>query len=436
MLRLRVEHNTTGERLPHIPGGLDWSAYGLEPRWLGTETSDCAVALEPSSSRERGADALGRFLDGARQRSELALMITVIGNAEDDLPGSRSSVPLGETPARISGRRLPAGTRSEIAADLSAADLDLAKRLRNRPASAPWWSMQLSGTTVSQGGVALEYEAEGRLHPILADGLGDPIAGAWTPPTGGQRWYVIPDATDWESILGWLTQQAMPEYVPAALRRARSPYIDDPGLQTAAERAARQALVDLEARYSAEKLSLEQDLRGAQTRAEPVREGLLYGTGSDLVHAVAEVLTAAGLRAVDLDEELGGTGSADLLISDGASRRLVEVKAVGGAATENMVGALQRHLSTWPELRPSEPVSGGVLVVNHHHKRYPSERPAEVYHRRAFVDSLNVTVVSTLDLFHWWRNADWVQIRAALMASNPGQAAPTNTPEAPSSNAR
>ncbi|RAO63422.1 hypothetical protein LUPAC06_00148 [Micromonospora saelicesensis] len=261
----------------------------------------------------------------------------------------------------------------------------------------------------------MNHEAERQLHPILVDALGDPVVATWTPPSCDQRWYVIPDATDWDNVLSWLVQRALPEYVPGALRRARSPHFVDPDLQTTDELAARRSLDELEARYAEEKLGLEEDLREAETHAEPVRYGLLYGTGAELVRVVAAVLAAAGLSTVDLDEELGATKSADLLVTAGGSpQRLVEVKAVSGAAQEHLVGHLQRHLDTWPQLRPDQPVTGGVLVVNHQHKLHPSERAARVYSRPEFVAALPVTVLSTVELFHWWRTSDWAAIRAAV----------------------
>jgi hypothetical protein len=193
--------------------------------------------------------------------------------------------------------------------------------------------------------------------------------------------------------------------------------------------AARQALDELETRYAAERLRLEQDLHEARTQAEPIRYGLLYGTGDQLVRAVAEVLTAAGLRTVDLDEELGGTKSADLMVSaDGPPRRLVEVKAASGAAPENLVGYLQRHLDTWPQIRPDQPATDGVLVVNHQHKLHPSERTAQVYSRPEFVAALRVTVVSTIELFHWWCAADWTAIRTAVLGADPSPASTTAAP--------
>jgi hypothetical protein len=250
------------------------------------------------------------------------------------------------------------------------------------------------------------------------------VVAAWIPPSSDQRWYVIPDGTDWDTVLGWLVQKALPEYVPGALRRARSPHFRDPDLQTAEEQAARQALEELDTRYAEEKLPLEQALREAEGRAEPVRYGLLYGTGAELVRAVAQVLTAAGLRTIDLDEALGDTKSADLLVgTEGPPWRLVEVKAASGSASELLVSQLQRHLETWPQLRPGEPVTSGVLIVNHQHKLLPSERTARVYSRPEFVASLSVTVLSSVELFHWWRASDWAAIRTAVLGAGPPDAA-------------
>jgi hypothetical protein len=143
-------------------------------------------------------------------------------------------------------------------------------------------------------------------------------------------------------------------------------------LETAEELAALQAL-GLEARHAEEKLRLEQLLREAEARAKPTRCGLLYGARRrSWVGAVTQVLTGPGLHAIDLDEELGDTKSADMLVSAGDPlRRLVEVKAACRAAPENLVGHLERHLMTWRQLRPDEPGTG----------LHPSERSARVYCR-------------------------------------------------------
>lgn len=435
-LTRRQAHGRGPHERQRVPGGLDWQRHGLQPRWLGMETSDCPVALEPGFSAGQGNDERDRFLAGARRRSELALVVAVIGDASDDSPRSLlsrfdSSVYLSNTFTSVDSRRLPAGTRPGMAPDLGSADRDLALRLLTRPADAPWWSLHLSGAHLERGdgSGSVDYPAEGQLQPILVDPLGDPVVAVWIPPLGDQRWYIIPDGTGWDNVLGWLGQRALPEYVPGALRRARSPHFADPELQTARELAARQALEALDGRYAEERLRLEQTLREAETRAEPVRYGLLYGTGAELVRAVAQVLTAAGLRTVDLDEELGGTKSADLLVStDGPPRRLAEVKAASGAAPESLVGHLERHLTTWPQLRPGEPVTGGVLVVNHQHRLHPSERAAHVYSRPEFVAALSVTVISTMELFHWWRAADWTAIRTAVLGADPCQAATATVP--------
>jgi len=406
-----------------VEPGVDWQKHGVEPRWLGMETSDCAAALDPSMVHGRGADELQRFLAGASGRQEPALVIATIGDAEDDFPRSvlsryDASVHLPGLRCSISGRRLPAGSRPALAPELSPADRDLGLRLLNRPPDAPWWALTLSGLTLlpGAGGPSTTYAPEGELHPILVDALGDPVVAVWTPPADDQRWYVIPDATDWNRVVDWLIQQALPAYVPDALRRARSPHFVDPDLQTQAELLARNALADMAVRHAEERARLEDELQRAQAAAEGVRYGLLYGTGNELVDAVEAVLQQAGFATVNLDAELGGTRSADLLATfQQQQRRLVEVKAASGSASEALVGDLQRHLATWPELRPQEPVGGGVLIVNHQHKLEPYRRVPQVYSRPEFVAVLTVPVISTCTLFDWWRASDWGSIREAVL---------------------
>jgi len=434
---LSQQRRRTTERPLRVPAGLAWQEHGMDPRWLGMESSDCVVAVEPTIHGP-GADEMERFLAGARRRDETALVIAVIGDVTDGSTGGAmsrfaGSVDVNKTFTRVSGRRLPSGTRPEIAPNLDPSDRDLAFRLLARAPEAPWWVLKLTGTAWERldGSGSEVYEAEGELQPILVDALGDAVVAAWASPSGDQRWYVIPDATDWDTVLGWLVHRALPAHVPAALRRARSPHFVDPDLQTEDERAARQALTELEARYTEEKLHLEADLHRAQSAADPVRYGLLYGTGSELVAAVRTVLTAAGLTTIDLDEALGDTKSADLLVSAGTPGRLVEVKAAGGHAGEHLVGHLERHLTTWPQLCPDQPVAGGVLVVNHQHRLHPSERTARVYSRPEFLNALSVTVISTVELFNWWRTSDWTSIQAAVLDTEPPTGSTPSSPASP-----
>jgi hypothetical protein len=402
---------------------IGWQRHELEPRWLGMETSDCAAAINPGVFHNRGADELNRFLAGAKARNEIALIITTMGDIYDDTPRSPfasadDSILLPSLEGSISGVRLPDGARASLASNLSGADRDLGLRLLNRPSDSPWWSLGLSGTTSypGAGGPPTRHEPGGHLDPILVDGLGHPVAAAWVPATGDQRWYVIPDATDWEGILDWLGQHALPLHVPNAMRRARSRQVLDPTLQTQAEVSARRALDELDAEYAAERLRLEGELEQASTTAEPMRDGLLYGTGAALENAVASVLSAAGFETIVLDDLLDDTTSADLLVTYQVERRLVEVKSASGRAAEALVGRLQRHLETWPQLRPGEPVGGGVLVVNHQYRLEPHERAPEVYSRQEFVAALTVPVLATRQLFEWWRNSDWTAIREAVLA--------------------
>lgn len=413
---------------PRIPGDLDWHKHGLQPRWLGMESSDCPVAIQPCIFSGHGADERQRFLQGTAGRGETALVVSMIGDVEQD--GIRSvlsrydaSVDVGDGTS-VTGRRLPTGPQLELAQDLGKADRDLALRLRNRPRTAPWWALDLRGVTLESGagyGQPEVHEPKGRLEPILVNNLGEPVSAVWVSDDDSQRWYVLPAGSDWETVLGWLMQQALPELNPAALRRVRSPRFHDPDLQSRDELAARQGLADLEERYADEKAELERRLLMAREKAEPLRHGLLYEAGAPLVAALHAVIAAAGLHVVDLDQELGATKSADLLVSltaEDTPRRLVEIKGIGGTAPENLVRDLQRHLDTWPQLRPQQPVAGGVLIVNHQHKLDPSERSHQVYARTEFVDALQVTVLSARQMFDWWREEDWAAIRAAILGSN------------------
>jgi hypothetical protein len=384
------------------------------------ESVDCVAALQPSIFHSSGADELERFLAGGADRVETALVVTMIGHAYDDTPRSilhsaDDSVLLPKSQGTISGTRLPTGTRLKVAPSATGADRDLGLRLLNRAVDAPWWALDLNGTTAypGDGGPATAYAPDGELHPILVDPLGAPVVGMWIPSDGQQRWYIIPDVIDWNGVIDWLVNQALRAYVPDALRRFRAPSFVDLNLQTPAELMARQALADMEIRHAGERTRLEAELARAEEEAEKIRYGLLYGTGSELVEAIDTVLTAAGFTTVNL----GGTRSADLLVTIDQHHRLIEVKSQGGNASESLVSDLLRHVGTWPELRPQQPVGGGVLIVNYQHKLQPDQRSPRVYNRPEFVNALTVPVIGTRDLFDWWRESDWAAIQRAVLGA-------------------
>lgn len=404
---------------------IDWDRHEIDPRWVEFDTADCAAALQPNIFTNHGGRELERFLAGAAERGEMAVLVSLLGFAQDTTPSSFSgpggdSVYLGATNTVVYGSRLGAKTRVELAPDMQPAEQDLGKRLLNRSRDAPWWGLRLAGTTVEpMTGPAMTYPAEGRLHPILVDPLGQPVVAVWVSPEEQVRWYILPDDIDWKVILDWLIHQALPAYIPQAARRYRTSSFVDTELLTSAERGARQAIADMEVRHAAERQRLEDALADARQGAAPIREGLLYGTGSDLVRAVETVLRAAGFDVVDLDVELGATLSADLLVTVADHRRLVEVKSQGRNASESLVNDLFRHLRTWPELRPELPVGGGALVVNHQHRLPPDQRSNTVYTRREFVDTLTVPVIAVRDLFDSWKNSDWMAIQRAVLGTEP-----------------
>lgn len=117
--------------------------------------------------------------------------------------------------------------------------------------------------------------------------------------------------------------------------------------------------------------------------------------------------------------ESAGTGSAnaDLFASWGDRSVLIEVKSASGNAPERLAEAPTRHLATWPQLRPEIPVAGVVLVVNHQAKIHPLDRSPRPYTRPEFIDSLSFPVISTMQLFGWWRRGDHEGIRSAIFGT-------------------
>src|ERR1700728_2564297 len=119
---------------PLMDPAFGWAAHGLEPRWLRMESSDCAAALDPSIFHGHGADDLERFLAGARERGELALLIATMGNVNDQRPRplgatADATIMLPDLETCISGARLPASATISLADGLDPADRDLGLRL-------------------------------------------------------------------------------------------------------------------------------------------------------------------------------------------------------------------------------------------------------------------------------------------------------------------
>lgn len=196
--------------------GISWTRHGADPRWLGMDTSTCAAAINPSHVSGHGADEFDRFLSEAASRGEPALIIATMGTADDDddrvwsvfgRPGGR--VDFRHFTGAIVGKRLPAGTEVSLVPGLDAADHDFGLRLRNRPASAPWWAMTLQAGALQGPRGTTVREPEGELVPILVDSLGGPVVARWTSGDAQQIWYVIPDRVDWNQVVDWLVQRAL-----------------------------------------------------------------------------------------------------------------------------------------------------------------------------------------------------------------------------------
>jgi hypothetical protein len=314
------------------------------------------------------------------------------------------------------GRKLPMGVNAQLAPGLEGADKDLALRIRDsHEPSAPWFVIDIEA--VESDGLERNRRPSGELRPLLVDDLGDALAAVWLPDEGDERWYVFPCGSDWESILGWLVDHGVPEYVPQAAARVRSLGIVGYEFLTNSEREAMEALQGFERRTVAERANLVARIEEAKGAAEHERDALLYGGGDTLKEVVAAVLGSCGFEVEDLDVSFGSGQSGDLLASFEGRHWMVEVRAVGGSPSEKSVYDVVKHLATWRKLGRSEEIETGVLALNHNHKEAPAARARVPYRREEFVDSfesLNVTVISTVRLCEWWAQGDLDTIRAAV----------------------
>ncbi|MES5824895.1 hypothetical protein [Streptomyces sp. RG80] len=422
------------------PGVVDWAALGAEPRWQGQETGNCAAVLSPVLGPATGLEPYKRYAEGARQRGETALVVACIGAGErrhNVFSGTVApGIHLPDHYGSISANPLPAGVSPELADSLDHAEHELGTQLLNRPPGT-WFRLTYRKKSGSSGpGVARVWPppGEGELRPILVDGLGDPVAGVWMPAGGSARWFVVPYGTDQRLLVKWLVQHALPAYVPGALTRARSTLVRDPAFATDAEARLAETIAEEQRAHEQRQTELQQQLAALRAVADPLRDGLLFDTGRPLEDAVHDVLVAAGATVTHLDDVFG-TESADLLAEYGGCRVLVEVKSAKNRPPHSLPDKLLKHLSTWPGLPGTEPVDGGVLVVNHQAKLPPAQRDAEVYTDRAFADALTVPVISSARLFDWWRREDWDALRHAVfgdtgVAQTPDIAVPDADPKA------
>ncbi|MHC3392246.1 hypothetical protein ACLQ2E_22700 [Streptomyces lavendulocolor] len=411
------------------PGAVDWAALGVEPRWKDQETGDCAAVLSPVCGPATGLEPYKRYAAGARQRGETALVVACIGAGErrhNVFSGTVApGVHLPPYYGSIAANPLPVGVSPEIADGLDHAEHDLGTRLINRPPDTWFRLTYLKDSSSSRPGVARMWPppGEGELRPILVDGLGAPVAGVWVPAGGGARWFVVPHGTDQRLLVEWLVQHALPAYAPGALTRARSPLLRDPEFATDAEARLVETIAEEQSAHERRQTELQQQLTELRAVADPLRDGLLFGTGRPLEDAVHDVLVTAGAAVTRLDDVFG-TKSADLLAEYGGRRVLVEVKSANNRAAQSLPDKLLKHLNTWPGLPGTEPVDGGVLVVNHQIKLHPAQRDTEVYTDRAFADALTVPVIGSARLFDWWRREDWDAVRHVVFGDTGGAQPP------------
>lgn len=410
---------------PSVTGlleGVDLAAIGFEPRWVGDQSDDCLAALDPSIFHSQGADEHQRAQLGAKRRGEPLLVVATFGidDTYRNVFGTSGSVQVGDSNT-VSARSIGTGGRPTIAAGLSSADADLARRVLNARVESEWWALEHSAPHEQQVyGQSRQTPLTGTLVPLLLSNLGEPVVAVWLADDGLERVYVLPPGHDMAVTARWLLEQGLPSYAPKAMRSLRSQHAQpEPEFLSRAEREATAALAELDATYAAQRSRLEASASSARTAADVVRDSLLHGSSGVLVEAVATVFRDAGLRVVDLDVELESTSSADLLVeADDGQLVLVEVKASKGPASEDLMSKLAKHVQTWPEIRPNQTLALGLLVVNHEQRKAPAERTLEPFSRSEFLATMLYPALGSVLLLRWWLAEDWTSIRACLISGS------------------
>jgi len=128
---------------------LGWASLALTPRWVGDDSSESVVAIEPSRFHGEGADEWERFVLGTRSRGELALAVKLIGDVKPPVyraggsPSASVTLPIGSghIVTSVGGERLMLSSPPELATDLQGADRDLALRISQRSLELPWWNL-------------------------------------------------------------------------------------------------------------------------------------------------------------------------------------------------------------------------------------------------------------------------------------------------------
>ena len=403
---------------------LDAEALGVEFRWVGDQSDDCAAALDPSQFHQRGANEWARFKAGAAQRGEVAvaiMTITATSGPRSVNASAHGSVFVGGDTS-VTGDRIGHGTLPSLADSLNDADRDLANRLLAAlGVSGDWLALSLSGSEEHTSRGVFMHEPEGELVPLLVSRVGEPVAAVWLSPDGKERTYVLPQGHSWKQTLTWLLEKCLPAHAPSLLKELRRDLlpVSEADISTR-ERSANKVLGRLEEKYAKEHKEAAAAAEEARARADAIRDPLLYETSKPLEQAVKQVLLDAGLAVIDIDERFGEPISADLLVRCGEARVLVEVKSSQSPAPENLMDKLVKHMATWPNITKDEPLHAGVLVVSHELRLQPSERSPQPYSRKEFVAALPHRVVTTIELLNWWRSEDWDAIRASFCPDTNG----------------
>ncbi|VVP64947.1 hypothetical protein PS907_01165 [Pseudomonas fluorescens] len=233
---------------------------------------------------------------------------------------------------------------------------------------------------------------------------------------------IFPQLADKSSFIGELLGDVLPEIIPGLF-----PEIEK-GMWTHLPEYELEQVIELEAKKIIVTAKAEKELNNIQQEIIMHRSAngwlhdLITGTGDDLVNAVKIALSELGFeRVVDVDEIRDAEGKSrreDLRIEDGDATLIIDIKGVGGKASDDDLMQANKHaMINMKELNKT--TMQGLSIINQQRHLPPLQRDNNEPFRQEILDFAGETglgLMTTFDLYrivvnkrrHGW-SSNWVK---------------------------
>lgn len=248
---------------------------------------------------------------------------------------------------------------------------------------------------------------------------------------------ILPQLADKSGFLEKLFVSVLPEIAPHLFPdMERGRWTHHPEYELPRILAIKEEQERIRSRATTEIHALEMELESERT-ISGWQHDLLTATGSELVEAVKKALAALGFSDItDVDEERdaqGKTRREDLQILDASPTLIVDVKGVGGRASDEDVLQADKHATIrMREWNRTDVV--GLSIINHQRHLPPLDRDNAMPFRQELIDAAiphKLGLLTAWDLYRLVRNTikhGWSREHVKPLFYQPGriQVVPTH----------